>query len=128
MDWALPAMGDANGWFYRKDWFENPELMAEFKEKSGRDLAVQAWYQGGISVVDFTEPERPKEIAYFDRGPIYPNMLVLGGHWSSYWYNNFIYETNITEGLNVFRLSSNATAGAKKFPRLNPQTQVGPVG
>ena len=71
----------------------------------GRDIAVQAWYQGGISVVDFTEPERPIEIAYFDRGPIYPNLLVLGGHWSSYWYNGYIYASEIARGLDVFELT-----------------------
>ena len=71
----------------------------------GRDIAVQSWYQGGISVVDFTEPERPLEIAYFDRGPIYPNMLVLGGHWSSYWYNGYIYASEIARGLDVFELT-----------------------
>jgi hypothetical protein len=71
----------------------------------GRDIAVQAWYQGGISVVDFTEPERPMEIAYFDRGPIYPNLLVLGGHWSSYWYNGYIYASEIARGLDVFELT-----------------------
>ena len=56
----------------------------------GRDIEVQAWYQGGISVMDFTDAEHPVEIAYFDRGPILPNMLVLGGDWSAYWYNGQI--------------------------------------
>ncbi len=71
----------------------------------GRDIAVQAWYQGGISVVDFTDAERPVEIAYFDRGPIYPNMLVLGGQWSSYWYNGHIYASEIARGLDIFELT-----------------------
>ena len=71
----------------------------------GRDVAVQAWYQGGISVVDFTDAERPVEIAYFDRGPIYPNLLVLGGDWSSYWYNGHIYASEIARGLDVFELT-----------------------
>jgi hypothetical protein len=57
----------------------------------GRDIEVQAWYQGGISVMDFTDPAQPFEIAYFDRGPIDPKTLVLGGEWSAYWYNGFIY-------------------------------------
>ncbi|HEV7930109.1 MAG TPA: hypothetical protein VGP12_08275, partial [Nitrosospira sp.] len=57
----------------------------------GRDIKVQAWYQGGISLMDFTDANRPVEIAYFDRGPIDPNMLVLGGDWSAYWYNGQIY-------------------------------------
>jgi hypothetical protein len=71
----------------------------------GRDIEVQAWYQGGISVVDFTDAEHPVEIAYFDRGPILPNMLVLGGHWSSYWYNGHIYASEIARGLDVFELT-----------------------
>ena len=71
----------------------------------GRDVMVQAWYQGGISVVDFTDAEHPMEIAYFDRGPIYPNMLVLGGHWSAYWYNGRIYGSEIARGLDIFELT-----------------------
>jgi hypothetical protein len=98
-----------------------------------RDVLTTAAYQAGTWVVDFTNPANPKTVAWSDPPPIpccsSPFLpLSLGGAWGSYWYNNFIYETNITEGLNVFRLSSNATAGAKRFPRLNPQTQVGPVG
>jgi hypothetical protein len=102
-----------------------------------RDVLTTGAYQAGTWVVDFTNPASPKTVAWSDPPPI-PCCtdaleaggidLSLGGAWGSYWYNNFIYETNITEGLNVFRLSSNATAGAKRFPRLNPQTQVGPVG
>jgi hypothetical protein len=71
----------------------------------GRDIAVQAWYQGGISVVDFTDAEHPVEIGYFDRGPIYPNILVLGGHWSAYWYNGRIYASEIARGLDIFELT-----------------------
>jgi hypothetical protein len=102
-----------------------------------RDVLTTGAYQAGTWVVDFTNPANAKTVAWSDPPPI-PCCtdaleaggidLSLGGAWGSYWYNNFIYETNITEGLNVFRLSSKATAGAKKFPRLNPQTQVGPVG
>ena len=71
----------------------------------GRDLEVQAWYQGGISVMDFTDAAHPVEIAYFDRGPIDPNMLVLGGDWSAYWYNGHIYASEIARGLDIFELS-----------------------
>jgi len=71
----------------------------------GRDVEVQAWYQGGISVVDFTDPANPFEIAYFDRGPIDPKMLVLGGDWSAYWYNGYIYGSEIARGLDVFQLT-----------------------
>jgi len=71
----------------------------------GRDIEAQAWYQGGISIVDFTDPAQPFEIAYFDRGPIDPKMLVLGGEWSAYWYNGNIYGSEIARGLDVFELT-----------------------
>ena len=71
----------------------------------GRDIEVQAWYQGGISVMDFTDAAHPFEIAYFDRGPIDPNILVLGGDWSAYWYNGSIYGSEIARGLDVFELT-----------------------
>jgi len=71
----------------------------------GRDIKVQAWYQGGISIMDFTDAEHPSEIAYFDRGPIDPKMLVLGGDWSAYWYNGNIYASEIARGLDVFELT-----------------------
>jgi hypothetical protein len=71
----------------------------------GRDIEVQAWYQGGISVMDFTDPAKPFEIAYFDRGPIDPKLLVLGGDWSAYWYNGYIYGSEIARGLDVFQLT-----------------------
>jgi len=71
----------------------------------GRDVEVQAWYQGGVSIVDFTDPAHPFEIAYFDRGPIDPKMLILGGQWSAYWYNGYIYGSEIARGLDVFELT-----------------------
>jgi len=71
----------------------------------GRDIEVQSWYQGGISVMDFTDADHPTEIAYFDRGPIDPKMLVLGGDWSSYWYNGQIYASEIARGLDIFELT-----------------------
>ncbi len=71
----------------------------------GRDIEVQAWYQGGVSIMDFTDVEHPVEIAYFDRGPIDPKVLVLGGDWSAYWYNGHIYASEIARGLDVFELT-----------------------
>ena len=71
----------------------------------GRDILVQGWYQGGISVVDFTDPAHPFEIAYFDRGAIDPKMLILGGDWSAYWYNGHIYASEIARGLDIFELT-----------------------
>ena len=71
----------------------------------GRDIEVQAWYQGGVSVVDFTDSAHPFEIAYFDRGPIDDKTLVLGGDWSAYWYNGTIYGSEIARGLDIFQLT-----------------------
>jgi len=71
----------------------------------GRDIEVQAWYQGGVSIMDFTDAAHPFEIAYFDRGSIDPNVLVLGGEWSAYWYNGAIYGSEIARGLDVFELT-----------------------
>ncbi|MFZ0736600.1 MAG: hypothetical protein WBL70_03080 [Candidatus Acidiferrales bacterium] len=71
----------------------------------GRDIETQAWYQGGVSVMDFTDAAHPFEIAYFDRGPIDPKFLVLGGYWSTYWYNGYIYGSEIARGLDVFELT-----------------------
>jgi hypothetical protein len=100
----------------------------------GRDIFVQAWYQGGISVIDFTDPANPFEIAYFDRGPVDEDQLVTGGYWSAYWYDGRIYATEITRGLDVFALEPSefltaeeiAAAEAAQYPGdvLNPQTQT----
>ena len=70
----------------------------------GRDLFLQAWYQGGISVIDFTDSSNPFEVAYFDRGPIDSDELVMGGYWSAYWHRGFIYATEIARGLDVLEL------------------------
>jgi hypothetical protein len=74
----------------------------------GRDILAQAWYQGGLSLLDFTESAHPKEIAFFDRGPINANSLVLGGFWSAYWYNDHIYGSEIARGFDVFGLKPSA--------------------
>jgi len=97
----------------------------------GRDIEVQAWYQGGISVMDFTDPEKPFEIAYFDRGAIDPKVLVLGGDWSAYWYNGNVYASEIARGLDVFELipskflTQNEIDAAKavRVSELNVQNQ-----
>jgi hypothetical protein len=70
----------------------------------GRDIMVQGWYQGGVSMFDFTDSAHPVEIAFFDRGPIDANALVIGGYWSAYWYNGRIYGSEIARGLDIFRL------------------------
>lgn len=97
----------------------------------GRDIMVQAWYQGGISVFDFTDPEHPKEIAFFDRGPLNADTLVLGGYWSAYWYNGYIVGSEIARGLDLFELtpgpelSQNEIDAAKlvRMETFNPQLQ-----
>jgi len=66
---------------------------------------VQAWYQGGVSVFDFTDSAHPIEIAFFDRGPIDATKLITGGYWSAYWYNGHIYGSEIARGMDVFRLT-----------------------
>jgi hypothetical protein len=97
----------------------------------GRDIEVQAWYQGGISIMDFTDANHPVEIAYFDRGPIDPKTLVLGGDWSAYWYNGHIYASEIARGLDVFELTPTVhltqneidAAKAVRVAELNVQNQ-----
>ena len=80
----------------------------------GRDLMVQAWYQGGVSVMDFTDSAHPKEIAFFDRGPLDEKKLITGGYWSSYWYNGRIYGSEMSRGLDVFRLTPRRSAHAER--------------
>ena len=103
----------------------------------GRDIFAQAWYQGGISVIDFTDSANPIEIAYFDRGPIMEEELITGGYWSVYYYEGAIYGTEITRGLDILKLipseylSENEIAAAElAYPLIgsrrlfNPQQQV----
>ncbi len=88
-----------------------------------RYVMVSGNYQSGISVLDFSDPENAFEVAYADPAPLSETSLVLGGDWSTYWYDGRIYESDITRGLIVWNLSDMATAGAKKSGHLNPQTQ-----
>ena len=100
----------------------------------GRDIFVQAWYQGGISVIDFTDDQNIHEIAYFDRGPIDKDQLVTGGYWSAYWYKGRIYATEISRGLDVFALEPSEFLTAEEIAAaegalyadgvFNPQTQT----
>jgi hypothetical protein len=97
----------------------------------GRDIMVQAWYQGGVSVFDFTDSENPVEIAFFDRGPMNADSLVLGGVWSAYWYNGHVYGSEIGRGLDVYALTPSEhltvneleAARLARVDRLNVQTQ-----
>jgi hypothetical protein len=97
----------------------------------GRDVMVQAWYQGGISVFDWTDPKNPQEIAFFDRGPVDSTRFSMGGSWSVYWYNGSIVSSEIARGLDVAELvpsqyiSQNEIDAAKtvRWEYLNAQGQ-----
>jgi hypothetical protein len=91
----------------------------------GRDIMVQAWYLGGVSVWDFTDSRKPKEIAYWERGPLSLDQLTGGGSWSAYWYNGHIYSNDITKGVDVLELKDPRTAIAKlvRADTFNAQTQ-----
>jgi hypothetical protein len=97
----------------------------------GRDVMVQAWYQGGLSVFDWTDPSHPKEIAFFDRGPMDSTKLVSAGSWSAYWYNGRIYSSEISRGLDIYELTpspaltANEIEAAKtvQWKELNVQDQ-----
>lgn len=97
----------------------------------GRDIKVQAWYQGGLSVFDFTDPTNALEIAYFDRGPVYSEEMVSGGYWSTYWYNGHIYGAEIARGFDVFKLTPSEhltqneidAAGLIRMNEFNAQLQ-----
>jgi hypothetical protein len=98
--------------------------------RSGRHVLVSGDYQAGTWVTDFTNPGQPRTVAWADppslgkvTTPTGELVNELGGAWSSYWYNGFIYESEITKGLNVFRLSDPTTAGDIRLSRLNPQTE-----
>ena len=97
----------------------------------GRDIMVQSWYQGGISVFDWTDGAKPVEIAFHDRGPVDSTRMVSAGSWSVYWYNGLIVSSEIARGLDVFELQPSAyltkneidAANTVRFDHLNPQGQ-----
>ena len=97
----------------------------------GREVMVQSWYQGGISVFDWTDPSNPVEIAFHDRGPVNAERMQMGGSWSVYWYNGMIVNSEIARGLDVFKLKPSpylteneiAAANSVKLDYLNAQGQ-----
>ncbi|MEU7483744.1 hypothetical protein [Streptomyces sp. NPDC042319] len=91
----------------------------------GRDIMVQAWYQGGVSIWDFTDSARPKEIGYFERGPLSADTLVGGGSWSAYYYNGYIYSNDMAKGFDVLKIDDRRTDSARSvhLSELNVQTQ-----
>jgi hypothetical protein len=92
---------------------------------------AQGWYQGGVSVFDWTDPSHPKEIAFFDRGPMDSTKLVGAGSWSAYWYNGYIVSSEIARGLDILELTPNALLSRNEidaaklihFDYLNAQDQ-----
>jgi hypothetical protein len=93
----------------------------------GRDIMVQAWYQGGVSVWDFTDSARPVEIGFWERGPLSSTRLISGGSWSAYYYNGFIYSSDIQKGLDVLQITDPRTQAAEsvRWSELNVQNQGG---
>ena len=97
----------------------------------GRDIEVQSWYQGGVSIVDYTDRTHPMEIGYYDRGPISGVKHAMGGQWSTYWYNGYIYGSEIARGVDVFKLTPSKyltqneidAANQVHFNELNVQNQ-----
>ncbi len=97
----------------------------------GRDIMIQGWYQGGISLIDWTDPANPVEIAYFDRGPVNPDRMQMGGSWSVYWYNGVIVNSEIVRGLDIFELTPSEVltqneidaANSIRLTHLNSQGQ-----
>lgn len=110
--WVLPRVQSATENCTIHNW--NPVPVA------GRRILVTGGFQAGTSVVGLARPRRPVEIAWSDPPPLTPAQF--GGAWSSYWYDGLIYERDVTEGLNVFRLAHPAVAGALTLGHLNPQT------
>ncbi|MDP3773712.1 MAG: hypothetical protein Q8Q85_05530 [Gemmatimonadales bacterium] len=97
----------------------------------GRDIMAQGWYQGGISVFDWTDPAHPREIAYFDRGPMDSTTLYGAGSWAAYWYNGYIVSSELARGLDIFELTPSALLSQNEIDAaklvqvdyLNPQDQ-----
>ena len=143
LDWGADAIYDiVDGELVFKGYFKLPAPQTEEENcvahngsiipVPGRDLFVQAWYQGGVSVIDFTDSANPVEIAYFDRGPIDSEEMILGGYWSTYWYRDRIYGTEIVRGLDVFALEPSEFLGENEIAAaemaigddvFNPQQQ-----
>jgi hypothetical protein len=97
----------------------------------GRDIMVQAWYQGGLALIDITDPAKPVEIGFFDRGPVSGEKMQMGGQWGAYWYNGFVVGSEIARGLDLLRLkpspnlSQNEIEAAEsaRVAQHNPQHQ-----
>ena len=116
MEWGADAIFTIeNRKMHFKSYYKMPAAQTNFENcvahngslipVPGRDIMVQSWYQGGVSVFDWTDPSHPREIAFFDRGPADSTRMASGGHWSSYWYNGYIVGSEISRGLDIFELT-----------------------
>jgi hypothetical protein len=142
MNWGADAIFTlSKGKMTLASYFKMPAPQTEFENCvahngslvpiPGRDILVQAWYQGGVSMVDFTDASHPIEIGYFDRGPIDGAKRAMGGQWSAYWYNGYIYGSEIARGVDVFKLVPNKfitqneidASNQVHFDELNVQNQ-----
>jgi hypothetical protein len=142
LTWGADAIYDiVDGKMIHKGYFKLPAAQSDQENcvahngslipVPGRDIMVQAWYQGGLSVFDFTDSANAKEIAYFDRGPINGEAMLSGGYWSTYWYNGNLYGAEMARGIDVFRLkpseflSQNEIDAAMQFrlQEFNSQNQ-----
>ena len=142
LEWGANALFTIdNGKMNFKSYYKIPAAQTSFENCvahngslipiPGREVMVQGWYQGGISVFDWTDPAKPQEIAYFDRGPLDGTRLITAGSWSVYWYNGMIVSSEIQRGLDIFELlpsgllSKNEIDAAKtvRFDFLNAQEQ-----
>ncbi|MDF5758353.1 hypothetical protein [Spongiactinospora sp. TRM90649] len=141
-DRKTPAKSGANAIYDLKDgrltlrsYFKMPREQGESENcvahngslipVKGKDLMVQAWYQGGVSIWDFTDSDAPREIGFFERGPLGDPEASLGGSWSAYYYNGYIYSSDITKGLDVIAIEDPLTDPAKQvtMEEFNVQTQ-----
>ncbi len=141
-EWGANALFTIeNGKMQFKSYYKMPAAQTSFENCvahngslvpiPGREVMVQGWYQGGISIFDWTDPAKPTEIAYFDRGPLDPTRVITAGSWSVYWYNGLIVSSEIQRGLDIFELlasgliSQNEIDAAKtvRFDYLNAQEQ-----
>jgi hypothetical protein len=141
-EWGANALFTIEGGkMHFKSYFKMPAAQTEFENCvahngslipiPGREVMVQGWYQGGISVLDWTDVNNPKEIAFFDRGPMSDTALISAGSWSVYWYNGNIVSSEIARGLDIFALTPSAfisqneidAANTVRFDFLNAQEQ-----